>query len=346
MSFLFSINRPGGHGKVSEIHLNLAGDRVESLDIKYTIERIFDRMVAVEWIDPHFILERAGRSRGHVKVPLQGIIQNSNYHPYPAAKRSRKKTDNKKSNANTVNKKAKPSTSKTLPVAKNATFLAAKDNANSDVVYANNDESLSKVSNFTNRTLKKAATTALSMAIGEAKQTTRKSRSDVVPPASHVERLLPGVFQQSPSQVQIPPIASRLACISDNVRITSYARHATVGELYACDAQNARQFISQVVEHHGPLGNRQHQEISLSPLPANPTSLCKSRVNFNTLSYELLVDDGDGQIEEGVVMHHVNAMARHRGHANHFNQTQVTKYIDMLCMENKIMRSDGQLYSI
>ncbi|GKY92747.1 hypothetical protein MPSEU_000244700 [Mayamaea pseudoterrestris] len=320
------INRPGGHGKVSAIHLNPAGDGVESLDIKYTIERSCDRMVAVEWIDPHATIQRDGRSRKRSQPAV--APEETKENKAQTTKRRRNKSARQKTRA--------PAAARTNSAARQVT-LPAKDDEMPIDIFAYEDDSSSVVSELSEGPLYKALASSRAM-------TTNKVTLDGKPAAPALpnhrgsSRVVKQARLSSPSRTQIAADAS-----SPKAPVaTSTARHVTLGEVYAYEVQQARQFIDQVVLHQEP--SNEIQEPLARVLET--IAISKERNVFETLFYELLVDEGDGQIDEDVVTEQVNALAQQRDLEERFDETQVSEYIASLCSENKIMRSDGQLYNI
>ena len=334
----FRINRPGGHGKVCDIHLNPAGDRVESLDIKYTIEKSLDRMVAVEWIEPHAELERGGRSRRRVEVA------SAHPNPQPATnKRQRNKsiTAKPKTTAAALKKK----------VAAQEVTLPAEEDAFPSDIYAYDDDSSSVVSELSEGPIYQAVVSARSLTTGMSKTDVKpEAIIDYKPPAvepaiARAKSLGSGGFQLSPSRNKKTLDISNVSY--KNVQSPACpSKQVTLGEVYAFEVQQARQFMDQVILHNEPVDQVQEpMETSREASPAFDV-LGEERIVFERLFYELLVDEGDGEIEENVVRGRINALAQQRDLAERYDEAKVAEYIDNLCLQNRIMRSDGNLYNI
>lgn len=333
---------------MSDIHLNASGDRVESLDIKYTIEKSVDRMVAVEWIEPHAELERGGRSRRRVEVTAASA---NNPNPQPATnKRQRNKSTTAKPKTTTT---AAAATLKKKVAAQEVTLPAEEDAFPRDI-YAYGDDSSSIVSELSEGPIYQAVVSARSLTTGESK-TDEKAEAHlpnqkppaVEPAIARATSLGSGGFQLSPGRTKESQHVSHVTYHNVRPPASPSKQQVTLGEVYAFEVQQARQFMDQVILHGEPATD-QAQESMETSRDASPVfdTMGEERVVFERLFYELLVDEGDGEIEEGIVRDRINALAQQRDVAERYDEAKVAEYIESLCQQNRIMRSDGNLYNI
>lgn len=156
-------------------------------------------------------------------------------------------------------------------------------------------------------------------------------------------------------------VASRLSSVSPRIKRSSKVsstfnfaitrdqpsttRHAEHDDVYAYEVQQSRQIIDEAVRNEEPSFSLNHKEPWMH-VAAPTVAICKKRSVFENLFYEILVDEGDGQINEDAVAGQVNNLARKRNLSERHDEAQVSEYLEHLCTNDKIMRSDGQLYSI
>ena len=157
---------------------------------------------------------------------------------------------------------------------------------------------------------------------------------------------------------------------SPNLHITNpnNVPQKSLEQVFRKEQASATQFIQQVVSHapasHPPAPPAARDARTTTPSPPSETTLRKQF--FVALLNELLQNDDD-MVEESTLLHSLNQLARKRAatfypppsssskcaasnaglqhHAN-FDTRSMEHFLAELSLENKIMRSDGQIYSI
>jgi hypothetical protein len=102
---------------------------------------------------------------------------------------------------------------------------------------------------------------------------------------------------------------------------------------------------SQVMDRRDDEEDKQDGEREQQPL--DETTPCVSDCPRRTLFVLRLVDlfqENDGVLDEDGLLDQVNRHASDGGGA--FDAPHLSAYLDLLCRENKIMRTDGQIYSV
>ena len=95
---LCRINKPGGHGKIIQIHYSSVGI-VDSIDVKYTLGGGIDTNLETDLVKPHIELERGRRSRrGRDFFTVEAPA------PAPAASKCNKNVEHNKENSEPTTK--------------------------------------------------------------------------------------------------------------------------------------------------------------------------------------------------------------------------------------------------
>jgi hypothetical protein len=351
----FSMNRPGGHGKISAIHLSHDGSQVQSLDIKYTITRGVDRNVPADWVDPHTELQRTGRARR----PVEEFSKIQEFQA-PPMKRPRNKITLRKLTG-TAKKKEEA-----LEVT-----VASEEDAPPQHIFAYEDDT-SVVSELTDGPVCRTAAASAATVSARSLTTGQVKQIDTMPPPPPPH--LPPVTSTStrilPAPSSPPNIARastlgggqfNLSSLQDRrilevTNVSSYQQqqqqqstgHVTLKQVYTQQVQEARNFIDQVVANANPPSSptttTKHTTGIPSP-PPQPAAISPARRQFVTLFHELLVNT-DGVVQEEDVTQQVNQLAKQQNMDHTFESSQVEAYIEALCKEDKVMRSEGLLYTI
>jgi hypothetical protein len=326
------------------------GDRIQSLDVKYTIERSFESHIAVDWVSPHKELERCGRSRRRVEpAPVLEEADTKDVAKAHKPAKSNKRQRNK-SAANSIEKEGQGPTLHTFiddtTNPQDKTFPSSGG--------ADDDDTSSVVSVLSEQQLPRATTvTAPSLAM-EPSMTCFSSSSSIK--ITEPTNTLPTVdFQvitaaaRGAGKIKAFPSghqnASKLVDVGGSSKLDVPSDRVTLDQVYSQDMQQARIFIDQAVLNASSSSSNRDEDLAEAPLPSIPV-ISKEESTFISLFQELLNDDGDGCMEETAVLERLNELAGQRGLDERFDAGQVTLYIDSLCDQDKIMRSDGMLYNI
>jgi hypothetical protein len=367
------INRPGGHGKIFGVHCD-EGGVVESLDVKYTITGGFDRQIDPDLVKPHQELERAGRQRRTREVFTVPVDDKEN-----EAKTTKKNIATQKSKVAKKSKPVKTSEKAEKEKPKTATVKSKKrkktvTNDTSEVQSVQEPEnSIPKFIYCSMLSPGRAAlsphfTSPLTAECGveaqprrqymlssddakvepegpssfstcspasDARSCVKKSKA-ADSPISRVKSLGRGDY------VEIPETKKTLKAKGSRPKAAHGPRvKVTLREVYDDQWQKANDFVKDVVTDGGK--TKEKEEASKEPeLPEVDERQSSFLAVFNDL-----LQNNDGTIEEEGLLAKVNQLSAQRFKDGMiFAEADVDQILLHLCEENKIMRCDGQVYSI
>jgi hypothetical protein len=357
------INRPGGHGKITGVHCDEEGV-VESLDVKYTITGGFDKQIDPDLCKHHQELERTGRQRRTREVFTVPVEEKEN-----ETKATKKKDAAKKSKVEKKEKPAKVSTQAEKP--KTNKSKKRKKAVTNDASEVQSDQETDSIPTEIHIPLlspeRVSASARFTSPLTESGVESRPVRkymldNDAVD-AQHDELLTPPCSPASDvkSCVRESPI-SRVKSLGrgDFVDIPEtkktkgaclQAAHGprvkvTLREVYDDHWQEANEFVKDVVtdsKAKQPSPSKKEEEISKAPeLPEVDERQSAFLAVFNDL-----LQNNDGTIEEEGLLSKINELSTKRvKNGMTFAEAEVDQILLHLCEENKIMRCDGQVYSI
>jgi hypothetical protein len=359
------INRPGGHGKIVGVHCGEEGV-VESLDVKYTITGGFDKQIDPDLVKPHQELERAGRERRIREVFAVPVDDKEN-----EAKAAKKKNGTKKPKVEKKGKPAKVTTKAERPKTnKSKKRKKAVTNDASEVQSVQESDSIPKFIQIPLLSPERVSASArftspLTQSGVEARPKRQYMLSNEAVEAQHDEPCTPPCSPTSDvkssvkkSKVRDIPI-SRVQTLGRGDFVETKktkgacteAAHGprvkvTLREVYDDHWQKASEFVKDLVtdsKAKQPSPTKKEEEPSKAPeLPE-----VDERQSAFLSVFNILLQNNDGTIEEEGLLAKINELSAQRvKNGMIFAEADVDQILLHLCEENKIMRCDGQVYSI
>jgi hypothetical protein len=362
------INRPGGHGKIVGVHCDEEGV-VESLDVKYTITGGFDKQIDPDLVKPHQELKRAGRQRRTREVFAVPVDDKEN-----EAKATKKKDTTQKPKVEMKEKPVKVSTKAEKPktnkskkrkkaVSNDASEVQSVQEADSIPKFIQipllSPERVSASARFTSPLTQSGVEarpkrqymlsneavaaqhddlcTPPSSPVSDSKSSVKKSRVRESP-IPRVKTLGRGNFLDIPETKKTEGACTKAAHVP-RVKVT-------LREVYDDQWQKASEFVKDVVtdsKANQPSPSKKEEEASKAPeLPE-----VDERQSAFLSVFNVLLQNNDGTIEEEGLLAQINELSAQRfKNGIVFAEADVDQILLHLCEENKIMRCDGQVYSI
>jgi hypothetical protein len=362
------INRPGGHGKIVGVHCDEDGV-VESLDVKYTITGGFDKQIDPDLVKPHQELERAGRQRRTREVFAVPVVDDKENE----AKATKKKNTTKKPKVEMKEKPVKVST-KAEEKAKTTKSKKRKKAVTNDASEVQSVQEVASIPKYIHIPLlspeRVSASARFTSPLTQSGVESRPVRQYMLSSHEAVDVQHGNELWTSPcspttddisgakkSRVRGSPIsrAKSLGC-GDFVDIPETKKtkgacpethgprvKVTLREVYDDQWQKANEFVNDLVTDSKAKQPPPSEEAAKAPeLPEVDERQSAFLAVFNDL-----LQNNDGTIEEEGLLAKINALSAQRvKNGMIFAEADVDQILLHLCEENKIMRCDGQVYSI
>lgn len=375
---LHSINRPGGHGKITCVHCNEYGN-TDSLDVKYTITGGFDKQVDPDLVKPHAELDRGRRNRRTRQV----------FVPPTTTTTTATDTNNDKENIKKKKKTKEVASKKTITKDKPVTAVKkskkrkkAVTNDESQVVII--PEAQDSIPKYIHILTAAAGTTGKSVPFASplshelgveskpARQYMLASADADAPQVPTCDDMSNCSFasvddddEQPEASVEVSrtnssnsPVSRALSLgCGDFVPLKKKSSSGkekkkqnkpsapriprvkvTLREVYDQEWQKANDFVKNVVTDNKeaePPANEAEELPQVDP-----------RQSAFLAVFNDLLQNNDGTVEEKGLIGKVNASVRSSKKLEPFTKADVDQILVQLCEQNKIMRCDGQVYSI
>lgn len=367
------INRPGGHGKIVKLHCGPEGS-IEGMDVKYTITGGFDKQLDPDLVKPHEELERGRRSRRTCDVFCPPTIV-----PKKEVSRRKEKLQNTTNIKNHSKLKNKPQRAKSK-VSKKKRKRRELKRPHPKVISALDQNSLDGIPTVITIAARSPSSDVLSPLMGGVEGHPKRQymlsggrnlNKQVMSPLAKGfidSDKSPSVTSWSNERIEIrglcmsasssSPLAEREAAIQ--YKTTSQNNdcpnpevsrvHLTLREVYDGQRQSANEFINDVVENKDDsrkLSNAESQEGTKGNDQAEPEDEVSNRDPQEAVflsNFNHLLQNNDGMIEEENILEKINQLPNDSGVL--YVASDIDKYLRVLSEENKIMRSDGLVFSI
>lgn len=355
----FSINRPGGHGKITKLHTDERG-QVVRLDVKYILTSSYDLNLDPELVQPFHELDRNSRRRRRQRAATDPEVREGKEN-----ERSKPLSFSKKAVSKRVNKKKK----KTVSPSSSTDLLEKKRRSReaeapmSEIYLSDCDDTMSMVSELgfgaeavssgrsymlpaSQRKQRQSFETTCS-AIASNEDTYEESDRTPISRAKSMgsgqlssddaENKDPESFEPSFSKTKSLLIGRYQQSTSNQPKAqATLPQQVSLAQVYQSEKQRAAEFCKQVVLNNDAPGAE-----ATSVASSSCHASTERRNRFVYAFTDLLQMDGMMQVDEVVAKVNANASLKEP-----FLETEVTGYLGYLAEQNKIMESDGLVYSI
>lgn len=346
------INRPGGHGKITYIHYNSQTGSVDGLDVKYTISAGQDEKIDPDLVKPYLELERKSRRRRSSSD--EGNKENNvGKEPAPAKKKApptKKAKKTKKVVA--AAPKETPSSPPRPPLDAPFQEIFCDDDLRSVISELSTESIYSRPYLLSEEHRRRSTSTFASSSESDhssggspvSKAKSLGSGHVPAPSASLPKSLGTGQFRSEDSKpvttyTTTPCTGAEESSLGAQQQAAA-TMHVSLEHVYDTNKQVARKFIKEVVDHN----DDEDATSVMTDLDVEPPMALQRRNLFGSLLLSVL-NLNEGVMDEGDVAAEVNRLAVQKDHPI-FEASSVEDYLATLCLENKLMRCDDQVYII
>jgi len=346
---------------VTKVHVSSFG-RVESYDVKYTVNSGYDTLLHPDLVFPYEDLDRGTRRRQRSPTLCSAAAADKENAAFdmkkqrdsrPRKKKNKTKRSKTKSPARKV-KSSKPNKKQTS--AEHRPALVEDDLSTVDVpkvitVRPQAAEIFSPIAEPESRPQRQYMLSAdKRRPLMPSSKSLSSLRDDADPSPSENSVSLPA------NSIKGSPIHSTKSigggqlldvCDASEAKTSSQflTCRVTLRHVYNQQLQNATEFVNDVVKNKAVDGSVAKTEeaakvAELKPEPARPCP------HFNAILIELL-QENDGWISEDSMTSQINEIAARRlkQHPG-YSAADVEDYVSILCNQDKIMRCDGNIFSV